>query len=202
MQYAQYMPTILVAITAYTTFVTTSFGQDFKKGDKVIALSNATLMIGAETIGTINKGEELTVEEVKDNWLWVRKAKIGGWINGGKDEHREYRVVWGLEGCWMITSSKPGWAVIKFTGNTSGSGIKLQDAGEYNTSISWEPWRFDGRTISWTKADTGNRTIDPWPFNVKLQGQWKIKWKNRDEMEGTDSDGNTMKFVRNKEQKK
>jgi hypothetical protein len=52
-----------------------------KKGDEVIALRTAPLQVEAETVGTVRKGDKLVVEEVQDNWLWVRSGETRGWVD-------------------------------------------------------------------------------------------------------------------------
>ncbi|MFH1924554.1 MAG: hypothetical protein ABIP48_32275 [Planctomycetota bacterium] len=54
-----------------------------KPGDEVVALRDTQLKAGAETVGTVRKGEKLTVEQVQGNWLWVKSAQTPGWIDGG-----------------------------------------------------------------------------------------------------------------------
>ena len=49
---------------------------NYREDIKVIALKKANLMSGAESVGTVKKGEELTVERVQGEWLNVRN----GWI--------------------------------------------------------------------------------------------------------------------------
>ena len=38
-------------------------------------------MVEAKVVGTVRKGDKLTVEQVQDNWLWVAAGAIRGWID-------------------------------------------------------------------------------------------------------------------------
>ena len=49
---------------------------NFRKDVEVIALRDASLMSGKDSVGTVKKGEKLTVERVQGEWLYVRN----GWI--------------------------------------------------------------------------------------------------------------------------
>jgi len=51
-----------------------------KVGDEVVALSDTALKVAKQTVATARKGETLTVEQVQDNWLWVRTGQTRGWI--------------------------------------------------------------------------------------------------------------------------
>ena len=72
---------ILAVITTRAILATSCMGQDYKKGDEVIALRDLPLKVETETVGTVRKGDKLTVEDVKDNWLWVRSGETRGWID-------------------------------------------------------------------------------------------------------------------------
>jgi len=74
---------LLAAIFNCATLSTLSYGEEYKKGQEVVALRNAELKVEAKTVGTVRKGEKVTVEAVQDEWLWVRCAETRGWIERG-----------------------------------------------------------------------------------------------------------------------
>jgi uncharacterized protein YgiM (DUF1202 family) len=64
-----------------TLVSTAAFAQDYKKGDEVVAVKKLDLRVSGKVRGTVPKGERLTVEQVKDKWLWVRYGETSGWID-------------------------------------------------------------------------------------------------------------------------
>ena len=55
--------------------------SELKPGVEVVVLKNANLMSGTETVGTVRKGQKLTVEDVQDEWLWVQSGQTKGWLD-------------------------------------------------------------------------------------------------------------------------
>ena len=51
-----------------------------KPGDEVVTLRDAELMVETKSVGSVPKGGKCTVEQVQDNWLWVRSGETRGWI--------------------------------------------------------------------------------------------------------------------------
>jgi hypothetical protein len=74
------LPILVAAIAFGAISGRACIGQEFKKGDEVIALRGAALQVEAKTVGTVSKGDTLVVDEVQDEWLWVRSGDIQGWI--------------------------------------------------------------------------------------------------------------------------
>jgi len=72
------IPALALTCAALTA---TSFAQEFKPGDEVVALRDRELKIGREPVASVRKGQKLTVEQVQDNWLWVRSGKTRGWVD-------------------------------------------------------------------------------------------------------------------------
>lgn len=54
--------------------------QEYKAGDTVVVLKDAPLRIPGKTVATASKGEKLTVENVEDDWIWVRRNDVSGWV--------------------------------------------------------------------------------------------------------------------------
>jgi len=80
---------IIVAMTISVAFVAASRGQEdkkdappdaLKKGDEVIALRDSELRVEEKAVGGVRKGERLSVEDVKDDWLQVRTGETHGWV--------------------------------------------------------------------------------------------------------------------------
>jgi type II secretory pathway pseudopilin PulG len=53
----------------------------YKKGSEVAALRKVDLKVEEKAVGAVSKGETLTVENVKDNWLWASHGELHGWID-------------------------------------------------------------------------------------------------------------------------
>jgi hypothetical protein len=75
---------VLVAVLAFFGPIVTAIGQEYKPGDEVVALRDTELKAGRETVGNARKGDKLTVEQVQDQWLWVRCGQTRGWIDSGR----------------------------------------------------------------------------------------------------------------------
>ncbi len=52
-----------------------------KPGEEIVALRDASLMVETNRVGSVRKGEKLTVEQVQGNWLWVRSGQTRGWLD-------------------------------------------------------------------------------------------------------------------------
>jgi hypothetical protein len=52
-----------------------------KAGDEVVALRDVELMVETTRVGSVRKGERLSVQRVKDDWLWVRTGNVRGWVD-------------------------------------------------------------------------------------------------------------------------
>jgi hypothetical protein len=199
LKWIRFMPFIL-AIILFCATLTSSFGQDFKKGDVVFVVQDTELKMGAKNIGTVYKGNRVTVESVQDNWLWVRSGEISGWIN-----NKNVDFAWQLKGSWKVlevpkNNNQWSWSntsspIITFDGNRSGKGL-LIDAGWGNDMSVSRDWTYDGKTLKW--SGWSEETV----FNIKLYGKWKIDWKTKDEIEVTDSGGEKMQLTRYKVPKK
>jgi len=177
---------ILVGAVAFGAMSdSASFGQGFMKGDEVIALRDAPLNVEAKVVGTVHKGDKFVVEEVQDDWLWVRSGETRGWIDAR-------HVVWGLKGSWEVTSARSRGVVITFGGGFSGSMIRMGDARR-NTVIIWKPWTYDGKTISFSSWRSSM------VFDIGLNGKWKTVWQGRDTIQVTDAEGNKMLLTRRRE---
>ena len=81
MQYTMSKPIIPALALTCAALTATSFAQEFKPGDEVVALRDRELKIGREPVASVRKGQKLTVEQVQDNWLWVRSGETRGWID-------------------------------------------------------------------------------------------------------------------------
>jgi len=103
MRNAKSMVVILAVITTSVDLAATASGQEHKKGDEVVVLNDTELKVGTETIGTVHKGEKLTVEKIQGNWLWVR-GKISGWI----DSSRVVKVGAGVAGTVTVRYYQSG----------------------------------------------------------------------------------------------
>jgi len=82
MRFFKTLGIIFVVFTICLSVMTASFAQEYKKGDDVIALRDAPLKIETKMVGTVRKGDKLTVEDVQGNWLGVRSGDMHGWIEG------------------------------------------------------------------------------------------------------------------------
>lgn len=92
----------LAAVMACAGLTTAAVGQDYqpgtdpteklkqelteidpapKPGTQVVALRDVDLMVKEKTVGTARRGEELTVEQVQGDWLWVRSGDVRGWVD-------------------------------------------------------------------------------------------------------------------------
>jgi hypothetical protein len=89
MRYARSSLVILAVVTISVTSPADSRGREDKndsspsalgKGDEVVALRIAPLQVEAKTVATVRAGDKLLVEEVRDDWLWVRSGQTRGWI--------------------------------------------------------------------------------------------------------------------------
>jgi len=56
---------------------------EYKKGDKVLVTADAQLKLGAKPVGTVQKGDRLTIQGVQGKWLWVKTGTVSGWIDSG-----------------------------------------------------------------------------------------------------------------------
>ena len=52
----------------------------YMKGDEVVVLSSANLMIGTKVIASARKGEKLIVEKTQGNWVGVCRDDITAWV--------------------------------------------------------------------------------------------------------------------------
>lgn len=123
-------------------------------------------------------------------------------------EHRSSRSVertGELKGAWKVVRLPsrgnkgpvvqfPSSPVITFDGSRSGKGVII-DAGWGNTATVSRAWKYDGKTITWSGWGRDAN------FMIQVGGTWKIAWKNKDEIEVTDSDGDTMLLRRHREAK-
>ena len=61
----------------------TLFAQ--KAGDTVLVITQrgtpANLMSESNVVGTVDRGQDLRVDEVNGEWLWVNHRGTKGWIN-------------------------------------------------------------------------------------------------------------------------
>jgi hypothetical protein len=58
---------------------------EFRAGDRVTARSDTRLMIGRETVGTVNRGQAFEVTAVQGPWLGthveINGRMVGGWVH-------------------------------------------------------------------------------------------------------------------------
>ncbi|MFH1924555.1 MAG: DUF4097 family beta strand repeat-containing protein [Planctomycetota bacterium] len=71
---------LLAAMGAFVTLAAAAVGQEYRPGEKVVALRDAVLKVGAQNVATVRAGESLAVERVQGKWLWVRADQTRGWI--------------------------------------------------------------------------------------------------------------------------
>jgi len=62
---------VVAAIAAIGASATPSMGQKYKKGDKVVALTDTDLKIEATNTGTVRRGQVLVVARTEGEWLWI-----------------------------------------------------------------------------------------------------------------------------------
>ena len=73
---------VVVAMNAAcAALATTSIGQEYEKGDQVVALRDAEMKVGNTTVAWVSQNEKLVVEHVDGEWLWVRNRGMAGWVH-------------------------------------------------------------------------------------------------------------------------
>jgi hypothetical protein len=62
---------LLVAVLGFSAPTVSVVGQEYKAGDKVVALRNTVLKVGTQTVATVRRGQILTIGQVQGDWLWI-----------------------------------------------------------------------------------------------------------------------------------
>jgi hypothetical protein len=121
-----------------------------KPGDEVVALRNCELMVEAKSVGTVRKGGKCTVEQVQDNWLWVRSGDIRGWIDRGA-------VIGAALMDWYkrlpdnSSVEQPGISRAKYDGIL----FEIVDAGQRGSiANSFQGATYNGVPLPWSLATT------------------------------------------------
>ena len=201
---------ILAVVTVCVSLVTASMGAEYKRGDEVVALRDVELKVEAQAVGTVQKGEKLTVQDVQGEWLWVRRGETLGWIY-----HDHVVGVRDITGTWQVTSphferSLP--YLIEF----SDGHVIVSKPGTKRAAISGQMglpfWTYDGKSIRFARLaqiEIGDTEITlgffapPFVYGeLRFGGKWETHWKSRDQIDITNADGNKMKLRRHKETKK
>ena len=119
----------------------------FNPGDEVVALRETELMVEAKAVGTVRKGEKLTVEDVQANWFWVRSGATRGWIgnesvlgadvlafydrlsdNSSTTEEKSRRTRGKLHGVLLeVVTAGPGVVIVTDTSLALPHGVVLED---------------------------------------------------------------------------
>lgn len=73
--------TVLVVVgIAGSTLASSCFAQPYQKGDKAVVTRDGDLKVQTQVVGKVRAGDELTVEQVQGDWLWVRFKQTNGWL--------------------------------------------------------------------------------------------------------------------------
>jgi len=133
---------------------TTSVGQEYRKGDEVVALRDCELKVGPHPIGTVRRGEKLAIEQIQDKWLWVRSGQTRGWIDSGSVMDAAlfvwYRRLPELESVTMSATARAKFAGILFQITNAGTGPSI--VGNSQGSIYGLPSRGPFLNATYSRA--------------------------------------------------
>ena len=80
MRLATYLDAAALILISCLTAPAATLASPYEEGDRVVVTAPAQLQVQEKAVASVGPGESLTVESVRDDWLWVQVNGTYGWI--------------------------------------------------------------------------------------------------------------------------